>query len=196
MGRMRREVLIAVALAAMVWFCPAEAADYEYGDDFSTDKAMTDSYEHSVFLTSLPSPWPVAGFLTYQRGAEYDNLAFYSGSGDGAQARLFYTFPLERFSDIESGTLEFDIVHIDGELGWLAYWRQYAGGGWEWVTTVSLVGHYTFDLDPGPQCSHVSMGLVGESGGDVLLLDNLSVALTYTTPMDGSTWSKLKSLYR
>ena len=190
--------LVLSLLVVLVPVCHglAHASDYAYLDDFSTDMAMLDSYSHSEFLEELPSPWPVAGFLMYHRGPESDYLAFYSGMGNDASARLSYAFPLDRAQFIAHGLLEFDIVYSDGVMSWLRYWRSYDGASWDWVSTVSQIGHYTFDLAPPDACSQVFIGFWGESGGDMLLIDNLCVTLTYTTAVEQSAWSNIKALYR
>ena len=190
-----RSALLALLVLATACLGSARAFDYAYLDDFSTDKAVLDSYSHSVFLDELPSPWPVGGFLMYHRGAELDYLAFYSGMGNDASARLYYSFPLQGREVISHGLLEFDIVYSYDSMAWIRYWRSYDGSSWEWVTTVSQVGHYTFELIPPDSCSYISIGLWGEHGGDMILIDNLSVTLTYTTPVERSTWSRIKELY-
>jgi hypothetical protein len=182
-------------LLALLWCATASAYDYAYLDDFSTDKATLDSYFHSPFLEELPSPWPVEGFLMFHRGPEADYLAFYSGVGNDASARLYYAFPLIGRELVAHGVLEFDLVYSDGSMAWLRYYRSYDGSSWDWVTTVSQVGHYTFELVPPEPCSQVWIGFWGEHGGDMMLIDNLCVTLTYTTPVEGSTWSRIKELY-
>ena len=88
-----QSALLVLLLVAVVSHGSARAFDYEYLDDFSTDKATLDSYFHSVFMEELPSPWPVGGFLMFHRSPESDYLAFYSGAGNDASARLYYAFP-------------------------------------------------------------------------------------------------------
>lgn len=194
-NRHLHSALLALFVLAIAWRGSAGAFDYAYLDDFSTDKATLDSYFHSVFLEELPSPWPVGGFLMYHRGPESDYLAFYSGMGHDASARLYYAFPLGRDQLISHGVLEFDIVYSDGSMAWIRYYRSYDSSSWEWVTTISQVGHHTFELVPPDPCSQVSIGFWGEHGGDMILIDNLYVTLTYTTPVERSTWSRIKELY-
>ena len=191
----RSTALVVVLLGAMCC-CSFGGSDYSYIDDFSTDKAMEDSYSHSVFLEELPSAWPDAGFLMYRRGSTYDYLAMYAGVAFDASALLSYSFPLEAGGLISHGIFEFDIVHSDSDWGWIRYWRSYDGSSWEWITTVWQTGHYSFELVPPEPCSHVFLGLWGEHGDDMMLLDNLSVSLTYSTPVERRTWSRIKALYQ
>jgi hypothetical protein len=69
-------------LIALVCTSFAHAQELVYADDFSTDRAMADSYEHSDFIENLPGPWPVAGFLMYEWNGGDRMLTFYYGTGD------------------------------------------------------------------------------------------------------------------
>jgi hypothetical protein len=112
-----RSAITAALLACLILFICGCAADtgstdeWCYFDDFSTDKAASDSHSHSAFLESPPD---VAGpgFLMYVVGIpDKRSLGFHAGFWvTDLEATLEYEFPLE-CTDlmISSGTLEFDV---------------------------------------------------------------------------------------
>ncbi len=181
----------------LVLFCLALCAtaghgfDYTYEDDFSTDQAMTDSHDHSVFVTSIPDPWPLTGFLIYEHDVPGDRaLAFYNGTLHDSDARLVYAMPLESVGQlVSSGSLEFDIVwEISQDMGLVRVWTASLGligvGGNE--------GHYVFDVSPTQPVEQLLIIIKAH----YVRIDNLLVNLEYSTPVESSTWSTIKGIFR
>jgi hypothetical protein len=171
-----------------------QGQDYVYTDDYSTDKAMTDSYEHSELYEQPPDPWPLTGFFVYETIAGSDVLAFYGGTANDAWAQMRYSFPVDgELTQIADGWIEFDISDNQGDMGSVRVLRSFDGGAsWELYAWVGAVGHHWFDLTPSYECDCIHVML---SGMDVRL-DNLTVSLTYVTPADAATWAGIKELYR
>lgn len=186
-----------VALLLVVFFasaCQSLADQYTYFDDFSTDKAMADSYSHSDFVVDLPDPWPVEGFLRYEAHLSDRMLAFYYGSSLDSYAWLRYEFPIGSSGAplYQAGALEFDLINT-WEGGWIRCGCSFDGGAsWEWTAAAAQSGHYSFDFTaPSPS----EGALIAFQGCDACI-DGLEVRLYYWTPVEASSWSHIKQLFR
>ena len=186
-------VLVAVQLLAMLGISAAQEADYIYADDFSTDKAIVDSYAHSEFLESLPDPWPGPGFLIYEYAGHPNRaLAFYRGLWNDSDARVYYCFPLDVGRGlVTAGVLALDIAYSE-ELSLVRLWVSYDGSSWPLVDVFHEQGHYEFDLTPPTPCESIFVLLQAH----LVQLDNLQVQLDFVTPVEQSTWSMIKELFR
>jgi hypothetical protein len=74
---------------------PFAQINYSYSDDFSTNKAMTDSFSHSGFVDSL-SDYYLSGFLMYIGRGNYRNLGSFEGFDPDNNAFINYAFPSEK----------------------------------------------------------------------------------------------------
>lgn len=191
----RRRVAAPMLVAGLLLILASvvQGQDYVYTDDFSTDKAMTDSYEHSEFHDYPPDPWPETGFLVYEPNGSMHVLAFYSGYAYDANAQMKYRFPIDGdLTQIATASLEFDIVDNFGGMGSMRVLRSFDdGAGWEWYDSVGAEGHHSFDMTPSSECDCIHIFLWGYAK-----IDNLTVSLTYVTPTDAATWASIKELYR
>lgn len=146
--------------------------EYRYFDDFSTDKAITDSYFHSLFY-DIPPDISLGGFLSYINMEGGRTLGFFRGFMVDAYAYLDYRFPLDGGSDpLIGGTIELD-VWVVGYNGHLCLYESYDEVEWEPLGYITLPGHYDYTLSPQSGCSSVFLRF---SGGGVLI-DNLSLLL-------------------
>jgi len=172
----------------------AKAQDlYSYFDDFSTDKAMVDSYSHSTFVDTLP-PIHLAGHLMYSFYPPGNRtLGFYEGFMIGGEAYLKYKFPLNGGTiSITEGLLEFDVYPAENyPIMELILYVSYAGSSESFSDSILVPGHYLYVLSPADSCDGVFVDFVG---GD-LLLDNLWFSLHFVNPIERSTWSLIKTLF-
>lgn len=150
---------------------------YHYFDDFSTDKAKTDSYSHSTF-------WPENAFgptepyllYTALAGNPAPGLAFVGYRGD--PAHLTYSFPLGSAHVLRAveGTLEFDycsppLLAMPELYGYLSYSLSPDGEVWT-IPIPAEPGHNRIDIGSDHGTCYVSFK------GFHAVLDNLKVHLT------------------
>jgi hypothetical protein len=183
--------LAALALVAVaVCPCCLLAEDYVYADDFSSDRALLDSYSHSEFLEELPEPWPVSGFLIYESYISHRTLSFYCGTGSDAYAWLRYRFPLEQGpGGFTSATVELTLEDNRG-YGWIQCGSSLEGGSpWEWPTCGDE-GTCLFEFESGTPVDTVYIWL----RGCPVSIDDLVVTLSGSTPVERDTWARIKGL--
>jgi len=190
---MRLRLLAVMLVLCFVGSLQAVPADFvTYRDDFSTDKAMTDSYSHSDFLDELPDPWPLDGFLRYEPPTGDRALTLYCGSEGDRYGWLVYAFPIGGGEAVfDAGAVEFDLVVLrDG--GWVRCLLSFDDQG-EWTQTpeMSGVGHHRYDF-AGPFPFHV---VHLEIRGCDASIDDFELTLHHWTPVEGRTWSLIKLLY-
>jgi len=145
---------------------------YQYYDDFSTNKAQFDSYDHSPFWE--PGMICLDGYLsyTYLQGFPPPALAFCRGFELYGVAYVSYSFPLSgvpRPSEVW-GTLEVDTGTAESDP-YLAY--AVSGDGTTWTLPMPLGwGHQQIPLGSSEGTCYVK--LMGIGAG----INNLHVALT------------------
>jgi hypothetical protein len=163
---------------------------YEYQDDFSTDKAQTDSYIHSIFWPQGAYP-PLEAYLYHLDTGPQRELGF--GDYHGESAYLGYRFPAGRTQPHRavSGNMRIDVRLPYGNdaasslSGYLRY--SFSPDGINWSNPQ--------ELDPG---SH-DISIESLRGvcyviffGTEVLIDNLAVNLynspaTIRVPADAAT---------
>ncbi len=186
--------LTIAAIPAMVvlFLAPTRArADYtyEYSDDFSTDKALTDSYIHSTFWPQGAYP-PSEAYLYRQDSGPQMQLGFRQHNDEPAY--LGYRFPTGR---AQPGRAVFGSLQITVRLpygseaaspsSYLGYRLSADGINWSSPQT----------LDPGSHdilMESVTGACYAIFFGTDVLIDNLSVRLsalpaTIRVPQDAST---------
>jgi len=181
-----------VLLLTLAFAVSASAERYAYYDDFSTDKAMTDTYFHSDFLQELPDPWPLGGFLKYEW--YYDNrvLSFYYGSGYDSQAWLKYRFPFDGCAGAYSSALvQLSLVNEWNGNGWVQCYCSLEGGPmWEWPVCGDE-GPCAFEFFSAAPSETVEIWF---RGCDVTI-DDLVVELSGDTSNQRDSWTAIKSLF-
>jgi hypothetical protein len=169
-------------------------SDYSYFDDFSGDAAVSDSYWHSPFVDEIPDIY-LYGLLCYVDGINERALGFFGGFEVNAEAYLHYMFPIDGpMAEIAAGQLEFEIpIAWDRPpQGLLVVTVFYEGAGGGFTETLTDPGVYEYDLIPTAPCERVYVHFLG----DAVALDDLSVSLYATTPIEHETWGDIKALYR
>ncbi len=190
-----RSIAWCSALLVLTLLCSAAASaqTYAYSDDFSTDKAMVESYSHSEFLQELPDPWPLGGFLRYEWNGSDRILTFYYGSAFDAYAWLKYRFPLDGSSGpYSTATVGLSLVRNLSGYGFIQCYCSLEGGSvWEWPCCG----------DEGP-CTLEFCGSAPSDtiyiwfrGSDVAI-DDLAVVLSGETAGGCVSWTAIKSLFR
>ncbi len=126
------------AVVILALSCAAQGSwAYDYQDDFSTNKAMTDSYDHSVFWpeTALPPAEPYLFYTSVSQPA--GRLAFAKFPDTGIRAHLAYCFPLgESGPDSITGTMEFDVYEY-ATGAYMAFSMSPDGTTWTLPTPIS-----------------------------------------------------------
>jgi hypothetical protein len=164
---------------------------YHYQDDFSTEKAAKDSYDHSVFWPADASE-PLEPYLYYAdySGNPPPGLGFAGTEKMGAH--LNYCFPLESAHGMRpvKGTLEFDVISLPllsmpEPYGYLSYSLSADGRIWT-LPTVAKEGHNSVGIGSGKGTCFVSFM------GYARIIDNLTVhlispATTIRVPQDYKT---------
>jgi hypothetical protein len=183
---------IVVLLAALVCTVPASAQRYTYADDFSTDKAMTDSYFHSDCLQELPEQWPIGGFFMYEWFGSNRALSFYYGSAHDSYTWLKYKFPLDGSGGaFSSAVVELSLLDEWSGYGFIQCYCSLEGGSvWEWPFCSDL-GPCTFEFSAATPSDTVCIWF---RASDVTI-DELSVVLNIETAADLDSWSAIKSLF-
>ena len=152
---------------------------YEYQDDFSTDKAQTDSYIHSIFWPQGAYP-PSETYLYHQDTGPLRELGF--GDYHGEPAYLGYCFPVGQ--DLPriavTGSLHIDVrFPYDSEVpsslsGYLRY--SFSADGINWSSPQKLdPGSHDISIDSMRGTCYVIFF------GTEVLIDNLGVNL-YASP--------------
>jgi hypothetical protein len=190
-----RWVMCAIAFwgATLVRNAPAQDL-YDYADDFSTDRARTESFTHATFLDSLPDVPPATGYLVYgDPGDGGRALGFYKGS-NGADAYLFYRLPRgATMTSVTSGHLAFDLVVTPGAEPMMAVSGVCTQGQDPFIySVITTTGHYEFPFSGSLTCERIALGFVGSG----FHLDNLYVTIDYYTPASETTWGGIKALFR
>ncbi len=181
---------ITVLLAAAASPGLSTADQYVYSDDFSTDKAIVDSYWHSEFLEDLPDPWPVEGFLRYESYASPLTLSFYNGSGHDAHAWLRYELPLDagsREAEYTSASVELELVDSWGGGCILCGCSLEGGAPWEWPGAWDL-GPCAFDFEGSAPAETVFIWFRGCNAS----IDDLVITLRSSTPVEAESWARIK----
>ncbi|MBN1818141.1 MAG: right-handed parallel beta-helix repeat-containing protein, partial [Sedimentisphaerales bacterium] len=159
---------------------------YEYTDDFTTHKAIEDSYSHSVFWPAgaFPPPEPYLSYIGHEPGILLDQtlwplpVLLFQGF-DGVPAHLNYCVPLglSQGTRTVKGFIEFDAFGIHGILassadqaGYMSYRLSFDGQNWSVPVFVSA-GHHSVDVASEEGTCYISFQ------GDEALLDNLHVVL-------------------
>jgi parallel beta-helix repeat protein len=149
---------------------------YEYQDDFSEDKAETDSYIHSIFWPQGAYP-PSQAYLYHSDEPPQHELGF--GDYHGEPAYLGYRFPFGSSlpGKAVSGSLKIDVRLPDGgevASGYLRY--SFSPDGVNWSSPQGLEpGSHDISIESVRGTCYVIF-----FGTDVLV-DNLNVTL-YTSP--------------
>jgi hypothetical protein len=197
MDRKRNKQLLPVLsiIALLAAACPyySSADQYTYSDGFSTDKAMTDSYEHSEFLEDLPDPWPLDGFLRYEPYGSDRMLTFYYGSGYDSYAWLEYELPLDGGSsgvEFTSAVVELELVNA-WEGGFIQCGCSFLDAPpWEWPVA-SSVGTHTLEFVGSEPTEAVRI----EFRGCDASIDDLAITLQQPTPVEACSWARIKCLF-
>jgi len=150
---------------------------YHYLDDFSTDKAKTDSYSHSTFWPENAfGPAEPYLFYTTLSGNSAPGLAFVGYQGD--PAHLSYCFPLGPAHALRAvaGTIEFDyctpsVLAMPELYGYLSYSLSTDGEVWT-IPIPAEPGHNRIDIGSDQGACYVSFT------GSHAVLDNLKIHLT------------------
>lgn len=166
---------------------------YSYEDDFSTDKAVGDSYLHSPLVDALP-PLFLDGLLMYSYETP-DNrvLGFYKGFEEGADGFLSYRFPIGGGNiGSTAGHLEFDLGSVFGYFGDMDVSVSFDPGPGGFAITIPSPGHYEYELTL-PQ---VPGGVYVRFNGRTVGLDNLSLSFGAPNAACDATWGRIKALFR
>jgi hypothetical protein len=197
MGTRHRFIAHAAAALIVLWcaalpaFPASVRADYEYQDDFSTDKAEIDSYSHSDILDEMPEIW-LDGFLIYDGLPPDRALKFYGGFDPLMFATLCYRFPL---SDDPYIITECEIGLSLLDCGGPFYVDECSEGIW-WSTVgeIDVPGNYLLILDYSDEPLEGWQYLRFRS--EAATLGSFFVSMSCTTPVEYRTWGMIKAFYR
>lgn len=188
---------VALLLASLV-ILPAgsPAFEYTYLDNFETDQAEADSYQHSPILDSIPDVF-LSGILVYGYPAisESRALGFYEGFMVDANASLAYRMPLEENNNpLVHAQVNFAIIPALHLLPGMArvYFQASADGiNWSELQELPFGSHVAFlPLDN----TYAYFKFIGT--GFALEYLNVMLEIDDTQPSVSSTWGSMKSLYR
>jgi len=166
------------ALLIAVLAAGAVQADwsYEYVDGFETDRAISDSYVHSIFWSSDTSPLPEP-YLFYLDADQGRGVAFVDYRGQLAE--LGYCFPVgaAQAPRAVKGTLELDVSFPSNATisqflpGSLSY--KVSSDGMAFSTSASLgAGHHTIPISSAGGTCYVVFS------GTRAVIDSLRVSLS------------------
>ena len=186
--------IVAVIPAAVAVFLapvPAQAEyTYDYSDDFTTDKAQTDSYIHSIFWPEGAYP-PAEAYLYQQNGGTQTQLGFASNIVNGEPAYIGYCFPSQ---DALSGREVFGSLHVTVRL---PYGSEAASPGYLYYRLSSDGINWENPEPLGPGLNDIPLKSVRGACyviffGTEVLIDNLNVSLlaspaTIRVPQDAPT---------
>jgi hypothetical protein len=192
-----RRLLLFACVAALLAAGPLSGdclgEQYVYSDDFSTDKAILDSYWHSEFVEELPDPWPLEGFLRYESYWGDPMLTFYYGSGQDCYAWLKYELPLSGGAggvSFYSAVVELEVVNTWGG-GFIQCGCSFLEAPpYEWPV-VSDIGTHTFEF----LGSEATETLNIDFRGCDVSIDDLVITLEVATPVEASSWTRIKCLF-
>lgn len=169
-------VLVICSMVCLLASQVSADSTYEYHDNFDTEKAETDSYDHSVFWPEMAFP-PCRPYLCYSdaQGDPPRGLIFMDCQG--VPAHLRYRFPVpvglaDTNRDV-SGRLRFDLQFPFEKIrsGYLEY--SLSPDGHNWTNPVSLSpGHHDIAIASLPAACHVAFF------GAKALIDNLHINLS------------------
>ena len=194
-GKSKRWVLLVAGIVALLSVAAtrgsSSAEEYVYSDDFSTGKAMVDSYWHSEFLEELPDTWPLAGFLLYESPWGDTRLTLYGGSQPDSYAWLKYEFPIA--GGVRAAGFTSAVVELELEMAGLVQCdcTFFEGHVWE-LPYACTVGTHRFEFFGSEPIERVYIGFRGWDAG----IDNLVITLSDTTPVESSSWTRIKNLFR
>jgi hypothetical protein len=191
-------LVVAAPLMVVILFCSPSVlvaqGQYNYFDDFSTDKARTDSYAHS-YIADPPCPdFGFDPFLCFNPDSLGNRrLAFYYTFTLEGIACICYRFPVgsERFY-ITTGVVRFELpgfIHSGGRIDFL---HSLDGTNWTHADSIWAVGTYEYVITPPYHPVYLYICLRGGR----MLIDNLSVTLNPSTATDDPTWGAIKALFR
>jgi len=155
--------VITLSLAAGVREAKAATITWHYEDDFSTAKAMSDSYDHTIFV-AMPEYYRPA--LCY-----WQQMLWFEGLGE--PVFLAYAFPFsDMLAQVNCGTFELDVGFYESPFPtYLSY--QLSENGVDWTEASALVeGHNQISLLPSNNPS-----IYIKLFGDRIYIDNLSVTI-------------------
>ena len=184
---------IAALIASGAFSGDCCASQYVYCDDFSTDQAMVDSYEHSEFLEELPDPWPLHGFLRYESYWGDRMLTFYYGSGYDSYAWLRYELALVEAvgrSAFYSAVVELEVVSTWGGGFIQCGCSLVDAPPYEWPAA-SSTGTHSFEFTGGEPLEAVLFGFRGCN----VSIDDLVITLQQPAPVERSSWARIKCLF-
>jgi parallel beta-helix repeat protein len=158
---------IFVVIAA-VCLIPSPAKAYEYSDDFSSDKAESDSNFHSIFWPQGAYP-PRQAYLYFSDNGDELELGF--GDYNDDPAYLCYRFPegTENLSGSLYGELLIDVRHLESS-GYLSY--QFSADGVNWSDVEELeTGSHNIEIESVRGSCYIKFS------GTSVLIDNLEAHL-------------------
>jgi parallel beta-helix repeat protein len=162
----------AVLVIAAVCLVPGPAKAYEYSDDFSSDKAESDSSFHSIFWPQGAYP-PQQAYLYFHDNGDQRELGF--GDNNGDPAYLCYRFPegSENLSGSVYGVLLIDARRLESS-GYLSYQTSADGVNWSIAADLPLGSQQeTHEI----QLESVRGSCYVKFFGTRILIDNLEVNL-------------------
>ncbi|AQQ08551.1 hypothetical protein L21SP3_00335 [Sedimentisphaera cyanobacteriorum] len=155
--------------------------EYTYTDNFETDKAIDDSYDHSVFWpeNAFPPAEPYLVYTTIYHTDSVNRRGLLFNDFKGKLAHLNYCFPLVSAQNVDAvkGYIEFDLKMEDhnddtqvSRRGYFCY--SVSSDGQQWTKPAALKsGHQKIELYSDQGTCYISL-----EGRDAFI-DNLSVAL-------------------
>ena len=190
MVRFMTSIAARVSMVLMVAVTSSWAQSYVYFDDFSTNQAEQDSYEHSAIKTELQAPGAPA-YLMFTGAGAVRKLEFHEGVPD-PRAYLNYLLPLGGQCPVLGGTVEFDASTIPGSL----FQQLFIGitddpNGSYGLYVVSGTQHCTFPMPAGN-----NMYVLFQGKG--MAIDNLRITTNCESPVpvESASWGQIKGLYR
>ena len=164
---MRKAIILFLLISSLTLQAKADIVNWNYEDDFSTEKVMSDSYDHSVF-TSIYNSYAPALCLHPE-----DEYLLFRGAGESAF--LVYAFPLENIiTQVDSAVFDIEVFFASGGTytPYLDY--QLSNNGVDWSETSSLTeGYNQISLLPSDN-PRTYIKLLGDNAW----IDNLSVTVS------------------
>jgi hypothetical protein len=188
---------VASLLPILLLAFPATSAaqgQYHYFDDFSTDKARTDSYAHSSIADPPCPEFGFTAFLCFNPDSLGNRrLAFYYSFTLDGIAGICYRFPLGSESiDITTAVIRFDLADTIHSGGRIDFYHSVDGDSWTHADSIWALGTYEYILIPPSPCENLYI----ELRGGRMMIDNLSVTLNPTAATDDPTWGAIKAMFR
>lgn len=187
-------VLFILVSIGYTWSPAQVLDDWEYFDDFQTEKAQVDSYDHSQFFDSPPFI-SLSGYLMYGPRPVWmppgQALGFYGGFDPDMYAVLCYRFPLEGGPySITDCTIEVSVAECS-----LPFYIDASENGDEWrrVAQIDETGLHTVQVD---HQTAIEGWQYLRFRGEGALLTSIGVSVGYAVPVKSGTWGAVKALYR